>query len=151
LEGIGQIVARLNALLDHIDPDIGYEDWLHVLMAIFYETGGSEAGFALADAWSSKGSKYRGRSEIEAKWRSFKPDATSPITIATIIRMALRHNAAAVIFAHNHPSGVAEPSQADQLLTTSLKQALALVDIKVLDHFIIASGSALSFSERGLL
>ena len=68
-----------------------------------------------------------------------------------VVKLALRHNAAAVIFAHNHPSGVAEPSQADQLLTTSLKQALALVDIKVLDHFIIASGSALSFSERGLL
>jgi DNA repair protein RadC len=68
-----------------------------------------------------------------------------------VVKVALRHNAASVIFAHNHPSGVAEPSQADQLLTTSLKQALALVDIKVLDHFIVASGSALSFSERGLL
>ena len=68
-----------------------------------------------------------------------------------VVKLALRHNAAAVIFAHNHPSGVAEPSQADQLLTTSLKQALALVDIKVLDHFIVAGGSTLSFSERGLL
>ena len=68
-----------------------------------------------------------------------------------VVKLALRHNAAAVIFAHNHPSGVAEPSQADQLLTTSLKQALALVDIKVLDHFIIAGTAALSFSERGLL
>jgi DNA repair protein RadC len=63
----------------------------------------------------------------------------------------VRHNAASVIFAHNHPSGVAEPSQADQLLTTSLKQALALVDIKVLDHFIVAGTAALSFAERGLL
>ena len=68
-----------------------------------------------------------------------------------VVKVALRHNAAGVIFAHNHPSGVAEPSQADQLLTTSLKQALALVDIKVLDHFIIAGTAALSFSERGLL
>src|ERR1017187_865604 len=68
-----------------------------------------------------------------------------------VVKLALRHNAAAVIFAHNHPSGVAEPSQADQLLTTSLKQALALVDIKVLDHFIVAGGSTLSFAERGLL
>jgi DNA repair protein RadC len=68
-----------------------------------------------------------------------------------VVKLALRHNAAGVIFAHSHPSGEAEPSQADQLLTTSLKQALALVDIKVLDHFIVASGSALSFSERGLL
>jgi DNA repair protein RadC len=55
------------------------------------------------------------------------------------------------IFAHNHPSGVAEPSQADQLVTTSLKQALALVDLKVLDHFIVAGTAALSFAERGLL
>jgi len=56
-----------------------------------------------------------------------------------------------VTFAHNHPSGVAEPSHADQVLTQSLKQALALVDIKVLDHFIVAGSSALSFAERGLL
>jgi DNA repair protein RadC len=55
------------------------------------------------------------------------------------------------IFAHNHPSGVAEPSHADQVLTQSLKQALALVDIKVLDHFIVAGNSALSFAERGLI
>lgn len=68
-----------------------------------------------------------------------------------VVKTALRHNAAGVIFAHNHPSGVAEPSQADQLLTVNLKQALALVDIKVLDHFIVAGGSALSFAERGLL
>jgi len=68
-----------------------------------------------------------------------------------VVKTALRHNAAGVIFAHNHPSGVAEPSHADQLLTQSLKQALALVDIKVLDHFIVAGGSALSMAERGLL
>ena len=68
-----------------------------------------------------------------------------------VVKLALKFNSAAVIFAHNHPSGVAEPSQADQLLTTSLKQALALVDIKVLDHFIIAGTAALSFAERGVL
>jgi len=68
-----------------------------------------------------------------------------------VVKTALRHNAAATIFAHNHPSGVAEPSHADQLLTASLKQALALVDIKVLDHFIVAGSAALSFAERGLL
>jgi DNA repair protein RadC len=61
-----------------------------------------------------------------------------------VVKTALQHNAAAVILAHNHPSGVTEPSHADQLLTTSLKQALALVDIKVLDHFIVAGGSAAS-------
>lgn len=68
-----------------------------------------------------------------------------------IVRAALRHNAAAVIFSHNHPSGVAEPSRADEALTSALKQALALVDVKVLDHFVVASSSVLSFAERGLI
>jgi DNA repair protein RadC len=68
-----------------------------------------------------------------------------------IVKEALRKNAASVIFSHNHPSGVAEPSRADELLTNSLKQALALVDVKVLDHFIVAGAAILSFAERGLL
>ena len=68
-----------------------------------------------------------------------------------IVKAALAVNAAAVIFAHNHPSGAAQPSQADELLTRSLKEALALVDVKVLDHFIVAGNHALSFAERGLL
>ena len=68
-----------------------------------------------------------------------------------VVKRALHHNAAAVIFAHNHPSGLAEPSRADELLTQALKQALALVDVKVLDHFIIGRGQAMSFAERGLL
>ncbi|HTQ75495.1 MAG TPA: DNA repair protein RadC [Burkholderiales bacterium] len=68
-----------------------------------------------------------------------------------VVKCALRHNAAAVIFAHNHPSGVAEPSHADEILTRSLKTALALVDIQVLDHFIVAGTRTLSFAERGLL
>ena len=68
-----------------------------------------------------------------------------------IVKAALAVNAAAVIFAHNHPSGAAQPSQADELLTRNLKEALALVDVKVLDHFIVAGNHALSFAERGLL
>lgn len=68
-----------------------------------------------------------------------------------VVKHALKHNSAAVIFAHNHPSGVAEPSHADQLLTRSLKQALALVDVKALDHFICAGTQVLSFAERGLI
>ena len=68
-----------------------------------------------------------------------------------VVRYALLNNAAAVIFAHNHPSGLAEPSRADELLTQALKQALALVDVKVLDHFIVGAGGAMSFAERGLL
>lgn len=69
-----------------------------------------------------------------------------------VVKRALTHNAAAVIFAHNHPSGVAEPSQADTALTHHLKNALALVDIRVLDHIIIGDGeSTVSLAERGLL
>ena len=68
-----------------------------------------------------------------------------------IVKAALRHNAAALIFAHNHPSGLAEPSRADEALTSALKQALVLVDVRVLDHFVIAGAGAVSFAERGLL
>jgi DNA repair protein RadC len=68
-----------------------------------------------------------------------------------VIKKALAHNAAAVIFAHNHPSGISEPSQADKLITDKLKQALALIDIRVLDHFIIGDGMPYSFAENGLL
>ena len=68
-----------------------------------------------------------------------------------VVKAALRANAAAVIFAHNHPSGVAEPSQSDRMLTDALKQALALVDVRVLDHFIVAGVAVLSFAERGLV
>jgi DNA repair protein RadC len=68
-----------------------------------------------------------------------------------VVKAALARNAAAVIFAHNHPSGVAEPSRADELLTQALKQALALVDIRTLDHFVVAGHCVVSFAERGLL
>lgn len=68
-----------------------------------------------------------------------------------VVKSCLRVNAAGVIFAHNHPSGIAEPSRADEILTRALKDALALVDVKVLDHFIVAGTSTLSFAERGLI
>lgn len=68
-----------------------------------------------------------------------------------VVKAALAHNAAGVVFAHNHPSGVAEPSRADELLTQSLRQALALVDIRTLDHFVVAGTRVVSFAERGLL
>jgi DNA repair protein RadC len=68
-----------------------------------------------------------------------------------VLRQTMLHNAAAVIFAHNHPSGVLEPSQADELITQRLKEALALMDVRVLDHFIIGDGVCFSFSESGLL
>ncbi len=68
-----------------------------------------------------------------------------------VVKKALSHNASAVILAHNHPSGVAEPSQADKAITTRLVDALRLVDVRVLDHFIVGDGVVTSFSESGLL
>lgn len=66
-----------------------------------------------------------------------------------VVKRALHHNAAAVILAHNHPSGIAEPSQADRRITVRLKDALGLVDIRVLDHFVVGDGDVVSFAERG--
>lgn len=68
-----------------------------------------------------------------------------------VVQRALELNAAAVIFTHNHPSGVAEPSRADEVLTQRLKEALAVVDVRVLDHIIVTSVETISFAERGLL
>jgi DNA repair protein RadC len=68
-----------------------------------------------------------------------------------VVKEALAHNAAAVVLAHNHPSGVAEPSRADELITRSLQAALQLVDVRVLDHLVVGSGEVTSFVERGLL
>lgn len=68
-----------------------------------------------------------------------------------VVKEALKHNCAAIIFAHNHPSGIAEPSPADQNITNRLIQALALLDIRVLDHIIVGEGETVSFAERGLI
>lgn len=68
-----------------------------------------------------------------------------------VVKQALYYNAAAMIFAHNHPSGISEPSQADKHITEKLKQSLALFDIRVLDHFIIGDGEPYSFAEHGLI
>jgi len=68
-----------------------------------------------------------------------------------VVKQALTHNAAAVIFAHNHPSGIAELSQADHNITQRLKSALELVDIRVLDHIVVGDGETVSFAETGRL
>ena len=68
-----------------------------------------------------------------------------------VVKVALAKNAGAAILYHNHPSGIAEPSRADELLTGTLKTALALVDVRVLDHFIVTTGEAMSFASRGLI
>ena len=77
-------------------------------------------------------------------------DAANVYPREVVVR-ALHHNAAAVIFAHNHPSGVAEPSCADQQITSRLQKALELVDIRVLDHLVVGGGSAISLAQRGML
>ena len=71
-------------MLKHIDPDCGYDDWLRVLMAIFYTASGNADGLELADAWSSTGKKYKGIREIKAKWDSFRLDHPRPITVASL-------------------------------------------------------------------
>jgi DNA repair protein RadC len=68
-----------------------------------------------------------------------------------VVLKALHHHSAAVVLAHNHPSGTVQPSRADEALTQTLKAALALVDVRVLDHVIVAPGHALSMAEKGLL
>lgn len=75
----------------------------------------------------------------------------SPVYPRIVVQRALKHNAAAVILAHNHPSGVAEPSRADRAITERLTQAMALVDIRVLDHFVVGDAEVVSFAERGWL
>jgi DNA repair protein RadC len=68
-----------------------------------------------------------------------------------VVKRALELNAASVIFAHNHPSGIAESSKADEVLTQSLKSALSLIDVKTLDHFIVGHNDVMSFAEHGLI
>lgn len=80
--------AKLKKLLKSIDSDVGYHDWLKILLAIFNETGGSDEGLELADTWSSAGNKYRGPAEITSKWKSFDPNRESRITMATLYKMA---------------------------------------------------------------
>jgi DNA repair protein RadC len=73
------------------------------------------------------------------------------VHIKEVLRQTLSHNASALIFAHNHPSGVLEPSQADESITRRLRDALGLMDVRVLDHLIVADSGCYSFSEHGLL
>jgi len=76
---------------------------------------------------------------------------SAPVHPREVVKLALSHNAAALIISHNHPSGVAEPSQSDHLITERLKDALNLVDIRLLDHIVVGTGTTVSFAERGWL
>lgn len=83
--GVSAKVSRMRAMLNHIDPEEGYSDWISVLMAIHHETEGSDEGLALADEWSSKGGSYEGFASIEKKWASFDADSSTPVTMATLM------------------------------------------------------------------
>ncbi len=86
-EASSQTIANVKAMLEKLDPDCGREDWIHVGMAIKHETGGSEEGFSIWNAWSSRGSKYPGQAALLGQWASFRTDRANPITIATICMM----------------------------------------------------------------
>jgi hypothetical protein len=88
-----QLVTDLRYLLEHVDADSGYEDWVRVGMAIHHETGGSDTGFAVFDAWSSKGSKYPGHKELLAKWQSFDGYHGTPVTLGTLRKLAADNGA----------------------------------------------------------
>lgn len=88
---------------------------------------------------------------IEFEEMFFGTLAQTSVYPREVVKRALRHNAGAVILAHNHPSGTAEPSRADELLTQTLKSALQIVDVRVLDHQVVGQGCVVSFAERGLL
>lgn len=75
----------------------------------------------------------------------------TPVYPREVVRACLRHNAAAVILAHNHPSGVAEPSESDRRVTTELREALGLVGVRVLDHFVVGADQPVSLAQRGLM
>jgi len=81
-------IPKIESLLCKIDPDCSYDDWLRVGMALFHETKGSDDGLALYDRWSSSGSKYKGKPDIETKWKSFSLNEPQPVTIATLVMMA---------------------------------------------------------------
>ena len=85
---IASTITSLEKLLSFISPNCGYEDWAHVLMALFHETQGGEDGLRLADEWSRKSTKYKGFGEIQTKWRSFRLDICNPVTIGTLIKLA---------------------------------------------------------------
>jgi primase-like protein/bifunctional DNA primase/polymerase-like protein/AAA domain-containing protein len=87
-EDEGQLATDIQYLLQHIEPDCGYEDWLSVGMAIQHESGGSDTGFQLFDEWSSQGDKYPGHPEMVAKWGSFNGDQGTPVTLGTLCKLA---------------------------------------------------------------
>ncbi len=142
----GRQVSRedLRQLISNIDPSCGYEDWLHVLMALFHETGGSDEGLDLADEWSRRASNYGGRKEIEVKWRSFREGHGRPITVATLIRMARKANPG-LKFGLNGEAF--EPCETIVVYPEGLKAKSTEVAVSVIQHEL--PSGLLKFSLRG--
>lgn len=107
-------VTKLPQLLAAIDPDCSRQDWVRALMAVYHTTGGSEAGFALVNGWSSKGKKYRGTKDLEIQWQSFSGNVQRPITIGTLIKMA-RDAGADVTAITQHQAETFEYGQAGEV------------------------------------
>lgn len=93
----------LAALVDRLDPDMGYDDWYRIGMVIYNETHGSDDGLVLFDNWSSRGDKYKGYGETSKKWRSFNPNHPNPVKIGTLIYLvnATGNDAAAIMAAND--------------------------------------------------
>ena len=85
---VGSKLNKMSTLVARIDPDTYYGEWITVLMVIYNETGGSEAGFELADFWSSRGDKYKGEKDVRKYWRSLKPNPLRKVGMGTLVRIA---------------------------------------------------------------
>ena len=136
-------VAKLPALLAAIDPDCGRNDWLHALMAVYHTTGGSDDGFALVDAWSSKGQKYPGTKDLEIQWRSFSGNVRRPITIGTLIKMARDAGADVAGMAQHSATGNTKAVAAtgvriaNPLTRYSLRDSLAALERQKVEQVLI--------------
>ena len=85
---VGSKLNYMSSLVARIDPDTYYGEWITVLMVIYNETGGCEAGFELADLWSSKGDKYKGEKDVRKYWRGLKPNPRKQVGMGTLVRIA---------------------------------------------------------------
>ena len=137
-QALAVLASRIRTL-DHLNSPSAVRDYLRLLLA---DRGHEVFVVVLLDA----------QNRVLSCEELFRGTLTqTSVYPREVVKLALATNAASVIFAHNHPSGVSEPSRADEMLTRNLKTALALVDIRVLDHFVVAGADWISFAERGLL
>lgn len=126
-------LAKIEALLGYIEADGGYADWTQVLMAIFHESQGSDAGLDLADKWSARGSGYPGRRALDQKWRSFSLDVANPVTIGTLIKRAKEAGADIDVLVGDAFTATSTPTEV--IDTATEPEETAAVDQTPLDRF----------------